>query len=170
MEGFYFEIRYFPAAPVQCSISLGTSVPNGGAEAYAELEKALNIVGDYRLNTANNSARFAVTRGNTNGINPNSADFSVPAPGFTSGGQTAPSTAALKPPFAGAAGSTCFAMATSLETSNGMEISGLNAEEQSDISLLANWYAAQDTNIIEVFTYYDAMIVLRENNILELIQ
>lgn len=51
-----------------------------------------------------------------------------------------------------------------------MEISGLNAEEQSDISLLANWYAAQDTNIIEVFTYYDAMIVLRENNILELIQ
>lgn len=38
----------------------------------------------------------------------------------------------------------------------GLEISGLNAEEQSDISLLANWAASQNvTNIIEVFTYYD---------------
>jgi len=46
-----------------------------------------------------------------------------------------------------------------------MEISGLNAEEQSDISLLANWYAAQDANTIEVFTHYDAMIVLRESNL-----
>ncbi|OYV41656.1 MAG: hypothetical protein B7Z80_00945 [Rhodospirillales bacterium 20-64-7] len=62
-------------------------------------------------------------------------------------------------------------MATSLETTNGLEISGLNAEEQSDISLLVNWTMSQDTNnVLEVYSYYDAMIVLRENNILELIQ
>lgn len=151
---------------MQCSLSLGSAVPNGGAEAYAELEKALNIVGDYRLNTANNANRFAVTRGNVNNINPNSADFTVVTPIPTANGQFGGSTALLKPPYAGATGSTCFCMATSLETSNGMEISGLNAEEQSDISLLANWYAAQDANVIEVFTHYDAMIVLRESNLL----
>lgn len=88
--------------------------------------------------------------------------------------------------FCGTLGSACFAMATDLETSNGVEISGLNAEEQSDISLIANWSAAQVTgatqspggntvtggipSTLEVYSYYDAMIVLRENNVLELIQ
>jgi hypothetical protein len=58
-----------------------------------------------------------------------------------------------------------------LETSNGVEISGLNAEEQSDISLQIYWKTSQGpTNVIEVYSYYDAMWVLRENNVLELIQ
>jgi len=67
-------------------------------------------------------------------------------------------------------------MAVDLETSNGVEISGLNAEEQSDIALIANWSKAQVTgsagvpSSLEVYSYYDAMIVLRENNVLELIQ
>jgi hypothetical protein len=67
-------------------------------------------------------------------------------------------------------------MACSLETSNGVEISGLNAEEQSDISIIAYWSLPQVTgsaaipSALEVYTYYDAMIVLRENNVLELIQ
>lgn len=74
--------------------------------------------------------------------------------------------------FSGTLGSACFAMAINLETSNGVEISGLNAEEQSDISLIANWSSNQvkDTPVIEVYSYYDAMIILRENNVLELIQ
>jgi hypothetical protein len=33
-------------------------------------------------------------------------------------------------PLAGNVGSSCFAMSTDMETSNGIEISGLNAEEQ----------------------------------------
>jgi hypothetical protein len=75
-------------------------------------------------------------------------------------------------------------MATNLETSNGVEISGLNAEEQSDIALIAQWAGAQvlgnalknGTQVqggpsnLEVYSYYDAMIILRENNVLELIQ
>lgn len=81
-------------------------------------------------------------------------------------------------------------MATDLETSNGLEISGLNAEEQSDISLLIRYSAQQGVGaadagktfattpaniaangmIFDVFTYIDSMIVLRENNVLELIQ
>jgi hypothetical protein len=73
--------------------------------------------------------------------------------------------------FAGSDPSCAFAMAVSLETTNGVEISGLNAEEQSDISLLANYASSQMTgNSLEVYSYYDAMIILRENNVLELIQ
>ena len=73
--------------------------------------------------------------------------------------------------FCGGLGSQCFAMATDLETSNGVEISGLNAEEQSDIALIANWKSPQVTGTtnspssLEVYSYYDAMIVLRENNV-----
>ena len=71
----------------------------------------------------------------------------------------------------GNVGSSCFAMATSLETSNGIEISGLNAEEQSDISLNINFATRQAAGFaIEVYVLYDAMLVLRENNVLELIQ
>ena len=76
-------------------------------------------------------------------------------------------------PAAGELGSSCFAMAVSLETSSGIEISGLNAEEQSDISLQATWSAnawSLGGYNLEVYTFYDAMLVLRENNVLELIQ
>ena len=67
--------------------------------------------------------------------------------------------------------SNCFCFATSLETSNGKEISGLNAEEQSDISLIINWSTSGIIPMqMEVFTYYDALMVLRENNVVELIQ
>jgi len=62
-------------------------------------------------------------------------------------------------------------MALSLETSNGVEISGLNAEQQSDISLIANWSSGQAAAFIfEVFTYYDAMLILRSGNNMDLIQ
>ncbi len=58
-----------------------------------------------------------------------------------------------------------------LETSNGVEVSGLNAEEQSDIALIMNWTKGQaQTNVIEVFTYTDRMIILYENNALTLVQ
>lgn len=73
--------------------------------------------------------------------------------------------------FCGNQGSSCFAMAIDLETSNGGEISGLNAEEQSDITLIARWNTAQGSQFVyDIYTYIDSMIVLRENNVLELIQ
>ena len=73
--------------------------------------------------------------------------------------------------FAGNLGSGCFAMAIDLETSQGTEISGLNAEEQSDISLIARYSKAQQNGFIfDVYTYIDSMIVLKENNVIELIQ
>ena len=60
--------------------------------------------------------------------------------------------------FSGNIGSSCYASAIDLETSNGVEISGLNAEEQSDIAFIANWSAAQANFNLEVYSFYDAMV------------
>lgn len=184
MQNYQFRIggRYFPASPVQLSTTVGSNVSNGGAEAFVELQKALNVVGDYRLSSSVNILRWAVgpssnlidatyfneqdytasqtiysSKTNPNG---NPTYLNVTVPSATAGNS-----------FAGNVGSNAYASAIDLETSNGLEISGLNAEEQSDISFIANWSGAQTTGFsLEAYTYYDAMIILRENNVLELIQ
>lgn len=175
--------RYFPAAPVQLSTVIGGSICNGGAEAYVELEKALNIVGDYRLSTGCNVLKWAIPvatgtttiHGSPLTTGFNELDFCC---GVYSWTNSCPSTYDITTPnvtsgnsFSGEQGSGCYASAVSLETSNGIEISGLNAEEQSDIAFIANWSAAQQAAFsLEVYSYFDAMIILRENNVLELIQ
>lgn len=187
LQNYQFRIggRYFPAAPVQCSASVGSAISNGAAEAYVELTKALNIVGDYRLSTGVNASKWGVQSESTGLLQ--EYDYSFALRSFSASGTT--TLTALEGSanaFAGSLASSCFAMSTDLETSNGIEISGLNAEEQSDISLIANWKNAQVTgssgtigsntitggtpSSLEVYSYYDAMIVLRENNVLELIQ
>ena len=62
LQNYQFRIggRYFPAAPVQCSANVGSKFSNGGAEAYVELSKALNIVGDYRLSSSCNTIRWGM--------------------------------------------------------------------------------------------------------------
>lgn len=175
LQSYQYRIgsRYFPASPVQTSTTVGSSISNGGAEAYIELQKALNIIGDYRLSTPVNTSRWAMQNhvndqfefdfidnlGEVNSVGV------ITMANFTTTGNS----------FAGNMGSSCFAMAISLETSSGLEISGLNAEEQSDISLNATWASPQNmggnaASLLEVYTFYDSMIVLRENNVLELIQ
>lgn len=183
LQNFQFRIggRYYPAAPVQCSLDTGSQITNGGAEAYVELSKALNIVGDYRLSSANNALRWGLSpfagsniNGTTTGISSNLSEFDgdINYGAFTANGNIAP--ARVTNPGSDVAGnmsSGCFAMAISLETTNGVEISGLNAEEQSDIAVLAQWSTPQAPNFsLEVYTYYDALMILKENNVLELIQ
>ena len=56
-------IRYFPAQPVQCSTEVGGRVPNGGCEAFVELAKAVNTLGDYRLSVPVNGTRWAMNPG-----------------------------------------------------------------------------------------------------------
>ena len=205
LQNYQYRIggRYFPAQPVQCSLTTGGGVTNGGAEAYVELQKALNIVGDYRLKTGANTTRWAMPPGSAItqwGIGTHGAvqsdwqefDYMTGLNGFNLLGQPAMRQVAIAATAGGNSfnsniGSACFTMATDLETSNGVEISGLNAEEQSDIALIANWRGAQGQGystataptsattapvptILEVYSYYDAMIILRENNVLELIQ
>ena len=178
--------RYFPAAPVQMSTQIGGAISNGGAEAYVELEKALNIRGDYRLSTGCNPLKWAMPAGVNAVTITDSAgtvlsttyselDYKTSLSYWTN---SAPdvvnvevASATVGNTFCGNIGSNCFSAAISLETSNGLEISGLNAEEQSDIAFIANWSAPQATSFnLEVYSFYDAMIILRENNVLELIQ
>jgi len=179
-----FYRRYFPAQPVQCSTEVGGTVPNGGAEAYIELAKALNTLGDARLSSPLDTIRWAInpmTDSNTVGsvhnlLSEYDYDYSV----ISFKGTGSPVCIRSKRPGddndsglgpSGTLGSSCFAMAIDLETSNGLEISGLNAEEQSDISLIARYSKSQKSGFVyDVFTYIDSMIVLRENNVLELIQ
>lgn len=179
LRDFQFRVgaRYFPAAPVQCSTNTGSNISNGGCEAYLELQKSLNIIGDYRLSTPVNATRWALQN---SGGELQEFDFAQHLGGSSAVGvPTFRVASSSANGFSGDLGSQCFAMAVSLETSNGVEISGLNAEEQSDIALIAHWSKPQVTgagtfgtvpSAIEVYTYYDAMLVLRENNVMELIQ
>jgi len=171
--------RYFPAQPVQLVTDVGGDIPNGGAEAFVELQKALNTLGDYRLSSSVNSTRWALPAArfvSSSGTALPEYDYRYDYVGYQANGQPIyqendkPGFADGKS-FAGSAGSSCFAMAVDLETSSGVEISGLNAEEQSDISLIARFKNGQDSTFIyEVYTYIDSMLILRENNVVELIQ
>lgn len=151
LRDYQFRIgaRYFPAAPVQCSTTTGSSISNGAAEAYIELQKALNIIGDYRLSTPVNVTRWGIQTPSSGKLL--DQDFTTFLKSYTSTGSpilaTVPSTTNA---FAGDLGSQCFAMGVSLETSNGVEISGLNAEEQSDIALIAHWSSPQSTGVAAV--------------------
>ena len=167
MQSYQWRIggRYFPAQPVELSVN-GLAVCNGGAEAYLELQKALNVVGDYRLSTGCNTLRWAYS--GAGGF----TDFKSNIFNFTNDGTPSVNSAlASTTGLAGNSGSQCYASAIDLETSNGIEISGLNAEEQSDIAFIARWTLAQGTSfVINVFSYFDSMLILRENNVMELIQ
>jgi hypothetical protein len=155
LQDFQFRIggRYYPAAPVQCSTVAGSGVPNGAAEALTELQKALNQVGDYRLSTAVNPRTWGIGTSYSGvaaagavkacyDVRYSEHDYTTSMINIVGGvsymsGVTAfnNSAATTEAPqggnaFAGNTGSANFAMAIDLETSNGVEISGLNAEEQ----------------------------------------
>lgn len=161
---------------------MGGFISNGGAEAFLELQKALNCVGDYRLSTSLTSNRWALPPFFAALATPvatafNELDYGIGITGWSAFGHPLvtyvpnQSGSTTGNSGQGGVGSVAFCMATDLQTSNGVEIAGLNAEEQSDISLLVQWSGAQSSAFnIEVYTYYDAMIILRENNVMELVQ
>ncbi len=191
MQSYQYRIgaRYFPASPVQLATSVGAKSSNGGAEAFIELQKALNCVGDYRLSTSSNPLRWGLSsavgditltgdlRDADQRTNLSEMDYDTSITHFdnTNGRplhrqitRSHPNTGYT---FCGNTGSSCFVSAIDLETSSGVEISGLNAEEQSDISFIATWGGSQRTDFVfEVYTYVDQMIILKENNMLEVIQ
>jgi hypothetical protein len=236
LDSYQYRIggNFYPLSPVICSSwETATATHNGAPEAFVELQKCLNTLGDARLSTnvnASSWARPCVTgQPGTPGYPSWQTSLYVPGvsgPTFqnTSDGLLAPFAASiqLNGEYASAIAhgsgmstgsmSSVFCMATNLETTNGTELSGLNAEELSDISLNIRWsdapkcvtggtaaagtwpttplYADASTGTngidgvpgtavlgtvkpnfqIEVFTYYDAILLLRENNVFNLYQ
>lgn len=165
MKEFQYRIggRYFPGQPVELVLP-GSNSTNGGAEAYTELAKFLNIVGDARLSTNMIPLNWAVqpVTHREDNLLPE-YDYSYSLAGYKSSGQPIMlKTENTFSAFCGNMPSCMFACAINFETSNGMEISGLNAEEQSDISFNVKWTSAQSgAHQIEVFTYCDRMLVLK---------
>lgn len=66
-------------------------------------------------------------------------------------------------------GSTIFCFAIDLESSNGAEISGLNAEEQSDINLNIKWNGTLPESTLELVAYcnIDQALLIKDNNRVE---
>lgn len=163
---------------MQNATTVGGNTSNGGSESWIELQKALNYVGDNRLAVPCNVLKWAVNAtvsapvvGFVGSTTYQEFDYDYMYVGMKNGSMYATQVSTTTNALSGNVGSSCFVMAIDLETSNGGEISGLNAEEQSDISLIARWSASQNTAFVfDVFTYIDSMIVLKENNVIELIQ
>lgn len=174
MKEFHFRIggKYWPSTPVQCGAG---DRSNGAAEAYIEYAKALNVIGDYRLHSSINPLRWSRTfpdstspykYKNISIVNDwsgwDSLRLDAPTVGNPAGSTTKHITCA---------GPSMFVVAANLESSTGGEISGLNGEEQNDIALMMTYSSPQSPQAnYYTFVYYDALLVLRENNLVELIK
>ncbi len=111
--------RYFPSQPVKCT---------SGAEPLIELQKALNVLGDYSIGTGVHLSNWFVPKGT-------------------------------------------FVIATEFESTNGTELSGINAEELADLALSIKLTGNSDASqYINTFIYYDSMLIIRPNNVVELVQ
>lgn len=117
--------RYFPSQPVKCN--------RGGAEPLIELQKALNVIGDYSVGSLINAENWWNYRG----------------------------TAVISAEF---------------ESTNGNEMSGVNAEELADLALVIKYAsgsasaAPTSTSTLYTFIHYDALLIVRPNNVVELVQ
>lgn len=124
--------RYHPAQPVDCE--------NGASEAYLELAKTINNLGDFQFSP---------------NITPENWSFHYNESG----------TDATK-----------FIMAMEFENKDVFPdtISGINGEEQSDINLTVKTSGTLDSSLAKnkqlwTFINYDALLVIRDGNIVELV-
>lgn len=120
--------RYFPSQPVKCT--------NGGAEPLIELQKALNVIGDYTTGSLIRPHNWWNSKGT-------------------------------------------FTLSAEFESSNGMEMSGVNAEELADLALVLKYgqgsaagaqVGPTATSSLFTFIHYDALLIIRPNNVVELVQ
>lgn len=135
VETFQYRVggRYYPAQPVRCLY--------GAAEAYVELSKALDNLGDYTRGSQISAYRWASYADDT-------------AAQYEQGGEA-------------------FIMSASFENTDVSPgtIAGINAEEQSDIAITIKTRAstAPVNKKLDVFMYYDSLLVIRPGNNVELI-
>jgi len=135
--------RYYPSQPVRCM--------GGGAEAFAELSKTINILGDYTR--ASMIDQYTYTAGLAYDKN-----ATVP-------------TADKPNAFAYKRLDGKFIIGCEFENTDIMPdvIAGINAEEQSDIALTLKAHDNAESKRLDVFMHFDCLIVVRDGNIVELI-
>jgi hypothetical protein len=116
--------RYYPAQPVNCLY--------GGSEAYIELQKTLDNLGDYGRGSQITVEKWSCHNGNQG---------------------------------------SAFIMAAPFENTDVFPetISGINAEEQSDIALTIQTSAAVVEKKLDVFMSYDALMIVRDGNVVDLV-
>lgn len=135
IETFQFRVggRYYPAQPVRCLY--------GAPEAYVELSKAIDNLGDYTRGSQISAYKWSAYANDT-------------LTQFEDGGES-------------------FIMACGFENTDVSPgtIAGINAEEQSDIAIniKTRGTVAPVDKKLDVFMYYDSLIVIRPGNNLELI-
>jgi len=161
-----------------------------------ELAKALNILGDYRLSVPMAADNWAPVCGiiyysgtpsyllpeydgaylwsNRYSTGASDLEYTEFPLGLTTTLSGSWAQGAINSRAFYGTGSCTFCMAQNLESSSGLEISGLNAQEQSDIELMARWSKDQSTSsdktMMIVFTYYDALLILYSNNVISLVK
>lgn len=139
--------RYYPAQPVNCQ--------SGAAEAYVELLKTINYLGDYTSASSIAYHEWATQTKNIGSSN-SSGDGFDPAKGTGSK----------------------FIMACEFENTDVMPgtIAGINGEEQSDLALTVTvdpiggaGKTTPNQKKLEVFVGYDALLVVRDGNVVDLV-
>jgi hypothetical protein len=63
-------------------------------------------------------------------------------------------------------------IACEFESSNGLELSGVNAEEQSDIALTLEFAGGGNLSTsrrLDIFVFYDNIMIIRPGNVVDLI-
>lgn len=129
--------RYYPAQPVRCRY--------GGAEAFVELLKSINYLGDYTCPTGIAAQEWAV----------NSYAAGALDNGVGSGNK--------------------FIMACEFENADVTgTISGINGEEQSDLALTFKCDSVSGESLItnkqlEIFVAYDCLLIIKDGNVVELV-
>lgn len=137
IESFQWRVggRYYPAQPVRCLY--------GASEAYLELSKALDNLGDYTRGSKIDAYKWAAY------YTDRATDIQA-----HSGGEA-------------------FIMACGFENTDVSPgtIAGINAEEQSDIALNVKCRGsdAPAQKKLDIFMYFDALLVVRPGNNVELI-
>jgi hypothetical protein len=171
---------YYPASPVVNTTISG--VRTGSVEPLQEFLKALKNSKDRLKNVSNSNWNFQSCE-YSQGI----AGANVGWPTILGAADrrlgyarqyTSPTSGLIDttwlittnlPEFNSGVDSSYFCFAIDLESSNGAEISGLNVEEQSDISLNIKWSGSIPTGVLELAAYchIDQALLIKDNNRVE---
>lgn len=183
IDSFQFRIgnMYYPASPIMNTTISGYRT--GSVEPLQEFLKTLNKTNDRLTNISNSrwnfpSCQYSYYTASANiglptilGAAERRLNYGKQYTSSVTGviDSTWTITGAAAPDLTNGIGSSFFCFAINLESSNGAEISGLNAEEQSDITLNIKWSGNIPEGLLELAAYcqVDQALLIKDNNRVE---